>query len=180
MQTLAAAPSSGHPRAWCMPSKGRKGELRTRGPHPHSRHPGRSLVDAAGCRAAVFGADLADHSDHSRRSKSFCRTERGGACQLRSCLRHACGPKCPTAGGWNRSRPSVEFRKSGEHASEFKVLPDGAAEGRYRVHAVVAAQRPRIQRRLQPGHAPRHRRILLLPARRPARRRRECESSRRT
>jgi hypothetical protein len=33
----------------------------------------------------------------------------------------------------------IEFAKSGEHASEVKVLPDGAGEGRYRVDAVVAA-----------------------------------------
>jgi hypothetical protein len=33
----------------------------------------------------------------------------------------------------------IEFTKRGEHASEFKVLPDGAGEGRYRVHAVLSA-----------------------------------------
>ena len=33
----------------------------------------------------------------------------------------------------------VEFAHSGEHASEFKVLPDGASEGRYLVRAFAAS-----------------------------------------
>ncbi len=43
--------------------------------------------------------------------------------------------------GWRVEPPSavIEFAKSGEHAAEFKVLPDGAGEGRYRVRATVAA-----------------------------------------
>jgi len=48
-------------------------------------------------------------------------------------------PEVPN--GW-RVEPQaavVDFSRSGEQASEFKVLPDGAADGRYRVGAVVAA-----------------------------------------
>ena len=43
--------------------------------------------------------------------------------------------------GWRVEPKSavIEFTKSGEHASEFKILPDGAVDGRYRVQAVVAA-----------------------------------------
>ncbi len=89
-------------------------------------------------------------------------------------------PKVPS--GW-KTRAGIgrgEFARSGEHASEFKVLPDGAKEGRYQVQAVAASQRTRIQRRLQPGGPSRHRRILLLPARLAARSRRRCESPVRT
>jgi len=49
-------------------------------------------------------------------------------------------PKVP--GGW-KTEPdsaSIEFARSGERTSEFKELPDGAAEGRYRVAAVAASQ----------------------------------------
>jgi len=48
-------------------------------------------------------------------------------------------PQVPT--GWRVEPQSavIEFARSGEHASEFKVLPDGASEGRYRVHAVADA-----------------------------------------
>jgi len=61
---------------------------------------------------------------------------------VRSTSDHASGsvrPEVPN--GWRVEPQSavIEFTKSGEHASEFKVLPDGAVEGRYRVHAVVAA-----------------------------------------
>ena len=61
---------------------------------------------------------------------------------VRSTSDHASGtvrPQVPN--GWRVEPKSavIEFTKSGEHASEFKVLPDGAAEGRYSVHAVVAA-----------------------------------------
>jgi len=61
---------------------------------------------------------------------------------VRSTSDHASGtvrPQVPN--GWRVEPKSavIEFTKSGEHASEFKVLPDSAAEGRYPVHAVVAA-----------------------------------------
>jgi LmbE family N-acetylglucosaminyl deacetylase len=61
---------------------------------------------------------------------------------VRSTSDHASGSVRPAVpNGWRVEPQSavVEFTKSGEHASEFKVLPDGAAEGRYRVQAVVAA-----------------------------------------
>jgi len=48
-------------------------------------------------------------------------------------------PELPS--GWKVEPKSatIEFAKTGEHASEFKVLPDGAKEGRYIVHAFAAA-----------------------------------------
>ena len=48
-------------------------------------------------------------------------------------------PQAPN--GWKLEPPNavIQFNKTGEHASEFKVLPDGAAEGRYVVRAVAAA-----------------------------------------
>jgi LmbE family N-acetylglucosaminyl deacetylase len=61
---------------------------------------------------------------------------------VRATSDHATGgvrPELPK--GWQVEPKSaaIEFSKSGEHASEFKVLPDGAAEGRYGVQAVVSA-----------------------------------------
>jgi len=46
-------------------------------------------------------------------------------------------PEIPS--GWKVEPQSatIEFNHSGEHASEFKVLPDGTKEGRYSVHAVL-------------------------------------------
>ena len=61
---------------------------------------------------------------------------------VRATSDHASGTVSPNLpNGWRVEPKSavIEFSKSGEHASEFKVLPDGAPEGRYRVHAVVAA-----------------------------------------
>ena len=48
-------------------------------------------------------------------------------------------PELPS--GWRVEPKSaaIDFAKTGEHASEFKVLPDGAQEGRYLVHAFAAA-----------------------------------------
>ena len=48
-------------------------------------------------------------------------------------------PELPS--GWRVEPKSatIDFAKTGEHASEFKVLPDGAKEGRYIVHAFAAA-----------------------------------------
>jgi LmbE family N-acetylglucosaminyl deacetylase len=59
---------------------------------------------------------------------------------VRSTSDHASGtihPEVPA--GWTTEPGSatIEFAKSGEHASEFKVLPDGAKEARYRVRASV-------------------------------------------
>ncbi len=44
-------------------------------------------------------------------------------------------PEIPS--GWKIEPPSatIELNKPGEHASEFKVLPDGAKESRYNLHA---------------------------------------------
>ncbi len=41
--------------------------------------------------------------------------------------------------GWKAepAAATIDFTKPGEHGSEFRVLPDGAPEGRYRVSAVV-------------------------------------------
>jgi len=48
-------------------------------------------------------------------------------------------PEIPA--GWKAEPQSatIEFTKSGEHASEFKVLPDGAKEARYHVRALLNA-----------------------------------------
>ena len=61
---------------------------------------------------------------------------------VRSTQDHASGivrPEVPK--GWRVEPKSavIDFANSGEHSSEFKVLPDGATEGRYRVQAVVTA-----------------------------------------
>ena len=61
---------------------------------------------------------------------------------VRATSDHASGtvrPEVPS--GWQVEPKSavIELVQSGEHASEFKVLPDGAGEGRYRVHALVGA-----------------------------------------
>jgi len=61
---------------------------------------------------------------------------------VRSTSEHPSGtvrPEVPN--GWRVEPQSavVDFSRRGEQASEFKVLPDGAGDGRYRVHAVVAA-----------------------------------------
>ena len=46
-------------------------------------------------------------------------------------------PEIPS--GWKVEPQSatIEFNHSGEHASEFKVLPDGAKEARYSVRALL-------------------------------------------
>ena len=48
-------------------------------------------------------------------------------------------PELPS--GWKTEPPSavIDFAKTGEHASEFKVRPDGANEGRYVVHAFASS-----------------------------------------
>ncbi len=48
-------------------------------------------------------------------------------------------PEIPS--GWRVEPPSatIEFGKPGEHASEFKILPDGAKEARYSVRALLDA-----------------------------------------
>jgi hypothetical protein len=48
-------------------------------------------------------------------------------------------PAVPSAWKVQPQSAVVEFAKSGEHASEFKVLPDGATEGRYLVRASAAS-----------------------------------------
>jgi LmbE family N-acetylglucosaminyl deacetylase len=61
---------------------------------------------------------------------------------VRTTSDHASGTVSPDAPkGWQVEPKScvVEFSKSGEHVSGFEVFPDGAGEGRYRVHAAVAA-----------------------------------------
>ena len=62
--------------------------------------------------------------------------------QVRSTAEHATGEvRAEVPSGWKvqpNSEP-VDFSKQGEHSTEFKVLPDGAKEGRYRVSALVQA-----------------------------------------
>jgi hypothetical protein len=62
--------------------------------------------------------------------------------QVRSTADHAKGEvRAEVPSGWKvqpNSEP-VDFSKQGEHSTDFKVLPDGAKEGRYRVSAMVQA-----------------------------------------
>jgi len=46
-------------------------------------------------------------------------------------------PEIPSEWKVEPQSASIEFSKPGEHASEFKVLPDGAKESRYSVHALL-------------------------------------------
>ncbi len=48
-------------------------------------------------------------------------------------------PEIPSGWKVEPQSASIEFNHSGEHASEFKVLPDGAKEGRYSVRALLAS-----------------------------------------
>jgi len=62
---------------------------------------------------------------------------------LRATVDHASAtvqPQVPK--GWKSAPQSsaVTFSKSGEQASQFKVLPDGATEGRYLVRAVASSE----------------------------------------
>ena len=62
--------------------------------------------------------------------------------QVRSTADHASGEvRTEVPSGWKVQPGSeaVDFSKQGEHSTSFKVLPDGAKEGRYRVSALVQA-----------------------------------------
>jgi len=62
--------------------------------------------------------------------------------QVRSTSDHSTGEvRADAPAGWNVQPRSeaVDFAKQGEHSSNFKVLPDGAREGRYNVAALVQA-----------------------------------------
>src|SRR6185312_8080002 len=62
--------------------------------------------------------------------------------QVRSTADHATGEvRAEVPSGW-KVQPNaepVDFSKQGEHSTDFKILPDGAKEGRYRVSALVQA-----------------------------------------
>ena len=58
-----------------------------RSSHSDSRHQRRSMVDAAGGRAAVFGEHFPIYAGHSRRIKSLSRVKRGGSFDPGSCVR---------------------------------------------------------------------------------------------
>ena len=62
--------------------------------------------------------------------------------QVRSTAEHPSGEvRTLVPSGWNVQPNSakVDFSKQGEHNTKFKVMPDGAKEGRYRVSALVQA-----------------------------------------
>jgi len=62
--------------------------------------------------------------------------------QVRSTAEHPTGDvRAQVPAGWNVQPQSerVNLEKQGEHNTEFKVLPDGAKEGRYQVSALVAS-----------------------------------------
>ena len=61
---------------------------------------------------------------------------------VRSTSDHESGtvhPEIPSGWAIEPHSATIEFNKAGEHASEFKVLPDGAKESRYRVRALLDA-----------------------------------------
>jgi LmbE family N-acetylglucosaminyl deacetylase len=62
--------------------------------------------------------------------------------EVRSTADHAKGEvRAEVPSGW-KVQPNVapvDFRKQGKHSTDFKVMPDGANEGRYRVSALVQA-----------------------------------------
>ncbi len=62
--------------------------------------------------------------------------------QVRSTADHATGEvRAEVPAGW-KVQPNaepVDFSKQGEHSTNFKVMPDGAKEGRYHVSALVQA-----------------------------------------
>lgn len=61
---------------------------------------------------------------------------------VRSTIDHASGvihPEVPSGWKVEPSSATIELPQPGEHASEFRVLPDGAKEARYRVLAVLNA-----------------------------------------
>ena len=68
--------------------------------------------------------------------------------QVRSTADHAAGEvRAQVPSGWKiqpQSEP-VDFTKQGEHNTEFKILPDGAKEGRYRISALVQADGRQFQ-----------------------------------
>ncbi len=62
--------------------------------------------------------------------------------QVRSTAGHATGEvRVEVPAGWKVQPHSgpIDLKQQGEHRSEFKVLPDGAKEGRYQVSALVQA-----------------------------------------
>ncbi len=64
--------------------------------------------------------------------------------QVRSTADHATGEvRAEVPAGWklHPNAEPVDFSKQGEHSTDFKVLPDGAKEGRYRVSALLQANR---------------------------------------
>ncbi len=61
---------------------------------------------------------------------------------VRSTVANATGtvrPEVPSGWKVEPQSASVEFSKTGEHAAEFKILPDGAREARYQVRALLNA-----------------------------------------
>ncbi len=61
---------------------------------------------------------------------------------VRSTVDHATGvihPHVPAGWKVEPASATIDFPQPGEHGSEFKVLPDGAKEARYRVQAVLRA-----------------------------------------
>ena len=120
--------------------EGQQGELNSVARTPMHGDKRRRVVHAAGGSAAVFGADFSGDADHCRRRESFRRPERRGAQSMPITPPPSCIPRYPAAGRCEPESASVEFARSGEHASEFKELPDGAKEGRYQVQAVVTSQ----------------------------------------
>ncbi len=133
----AAAAASGLDASCLQYWRTRGRDLRRRA-HSVARQEGRCMVHAAGSRAALLGRDLANDAGHSGRRSSIGSVERRCAFDHRSCdgrdsARSAVGLEGGAAVGEYR------LQQAGEHASDFKVLPDGAKEARYQVQGALNA-----------------------------------------
>ena len=134
----AAASSAGDVRVWCTPSKDRKGTS--------AAWPARPLHDTNGeawsMPLAWFRRFRCTPIPTTQIIPPDANPSADLSVVVRSNSDHASGDGASAGAqrleGRTASQPSIEFAKSGEHASEFKVLPDGAGEGRYRVRAVAA------------------------------------------
>ena len=113
VRNVARTPMHGsHGDAWSMP-------LAVVPPFSVQTSPATQIIPAGANPSAELMVVVHGNSDHSSASVH---------------------PKVPS--GWKTQPESAtaEFARAGEHASEFKVLPDGAKEGRYQVQAVATSQ----------------------------------------
>ena len=113
LRTVARTPMHGdHGEAWSMP-------LAVVPPFSVQTSPATQIIPAGANPSAELKVVVRGNSDHASATVQ---------------------PKVPS--GW-KTQPesaSVEFARAASSTSEFKVLPDGAKEGRYQVQAVATSQ----------------------------------------